>query len=70
MPSFFDSWLPFIYLYGGGGIFFLIGIIITKKAGALDLTKKKHRYWFKILLFGFFWFMAIHLALIIAALYG
>jgi hypothetical protein len=69
MPSFFNSWLPFIYLYGGGGIFFVIGIIITKKAGALDFKKKKHRYWFKVLLFGFLYYMAIHFILIIAALY-
>jgi len=70
MPSFFNTWLPFIYLYGAGGIFFLIGIIITKKAGAMDLKKKKHRYWFRLLIFGFFWSMAIHFVLIIAALYG
>jgi hypothetical protein len=69
MLSFENTWLPFIYLYGGGGLFFLIGIIITKKAGAMDFKKKKHKFWFKVLLFGFLWFMAIHFFLIIAALY-
>ena len=69
MISFFNSWLPFIYLYGFGGLFFVIGIVITLKAGSFDLKKKKHRYWFKVLIFGFFWFMAIHVLLIIAALY-
>jgi hypothetical protein len=69
MISFFNSWLPFIYLYGFGGIFFLIGLVITLKSGAFDLKKKKHKYWFKVLIFGFFWFMAIHFFLIIAALY-
>ncbi|HSW56022.1 MAG TPA: hypothetical protein VLH59_13115 [Ignavibacteriaceae bacterium] len=69
MPSFFNSWLPFIYLYGVGGIFFLIGMIIIKKSGALDTTKKSHRRWFKILLFGFIYFTLIHGILIIAALH-
>lgn len=69
MPSFFNSWLPFIYLYGVGGLFFLMGMIIIKKSGALDTAKKSHRRWFKILLFGFFYFVLIHGILIIAALY-
>jgi len=69
MPPFSHTWLPYIYLYGVGGIFFVIGLIITKKSGAMDLKKKKHRFWFKILLFGFVYYMAIHFFLTIAALY-
>ncbi len=68
MIPFSHSWLPFLYLYVGGGIFFIIGIIITIKAGSMDLKKKKHRYWFKVLIFGFFWFMIIHFILTYAAL--
>jgi len=69
MPPFSHTWLPFIYLYGVGGIFFVIGIIITKKSGAMNLNSKKHRFWFKILLFGFIYYMALHFFLTIAALY-
>jgi hypothetical protein len=69
MPTFFNSWLPFIYLYGIGGIFFFSGIIIIKKTGAIDLSKKRHKYWMKVMLFGFFYFLALHFFLTIAALY-
>ncbi len=40
MPSFFDTWLPFIYLYVVGGIFFLVGMIIVRKSGALNLKEE------------------------------
>jgi hypothetical protein len=69
MPSFSHTWLPYIYLYGVGGIFFVIGLIITNKSGAMDLKKKKHRFWFKILIFGFFYYMALHFFLTFAAIY-
>ena len=69
MPSFSATWLPYIYLYVVGGIFFVAGIIIARKSNALDLSKKKHRYWYKVMLFGFFYFMVLHALLIIAALY-
>jgi len=69
MPSFFQSWLPFIYLYGVGGLFFLIGMIIIRKSGAIDMQKKQHRFWWKVLIFGFIYFMLIHAFFTIAALY-
>ena len=69
MPSFFNSWLPFIYLYGIGGAFFLFGLIILRKSNALDMTIKKHRVWYKIMIGGYFYFFLIHAILIISALY-
>lgn len=69
MPTFEQTWLPFIYLYGLGGIFFLSGMILVKKAGSVDLNKPRHKYWWNILIFGFFYFVFIHAALILAALY-
>ncbi|MDT3697096.1 MAG: hypothetical protein ROY99_11985 [Ignavibacterium sp.] len=69
MPSFENTWLPFIYLYGVGGIFFLSGLVIIKKSKTVNFEKKRHRYWWKITLFGFFYYMAIHALLILAALY-
>ncbi|HQF42247.1 MAG TPA: hypothetical protein PK073_04970 [Ignavibacteriaceae bacterium] len=69
MPPFSHTWLPYIYLYGVGGIFFIIGLIITKKAGSMNLSNKRHLYWFKMLIFGFVYYMALHFLLTIAALY-
>jgi hypothetical protein len=69
MLSFFDTWFPFIYLYVVGGIFFFSGIYLIKKAGAIDLTKKRHKKWYRIMLVGFFYFVLLHFILIIAALY-
>jgi hypothetical protein len=69
MPSFFNSWLPFIYLYGVGGIFFAFGMFVIVKSGALNLKIKRHKRWFIILIGGFFFFVCLHGILIIAALY-
>jgi len=69
MPSFFNAWLPFIYLYGIGGIFFFTGIFIIRKSGAINLSKKSHRKWYRILLFGYFYFAALHFLVTAAALY-
>jgi len=69
MPSFFNSWLPFIYLYGVGGIFFFAGMYIIKKSGAIDLKIKRHRFWYKVMFFGFFYFVLLHFLLTVAALY-
>lgn len=69
MPSLFNSWIPFMYLYGVGGVFFFTGIYIIVKSKSLNLERKNHRRWIKILISGFFYFMFIHAILIIAALY-
>ncbi|MBN1300799.1 MAG: hypothetical protein JW995_06250 [Melioribacteraceae bacterium] len=69
MPSFFDSWLPFFYLYGIGGLFFVLGLVIIRRSGAIDMKKRKHRFWFRVLIGGFIYFALIHALGIIAALY-
>jgi len=69
MPSFFNSWLPFIYLYVGGGVFFIAGMLLIRRTKAIDMRLKKDRYWWRVMIFGYFYFMAIHAFLIIAALY-
>ncbi len=69
MNSFFSSWLPFIYLYGIGGLFFLTGLILIVRSGALNLKIKHHKRWFWILIFGYCFFFTLHATLIIAALY-
>jgi len=69
MLTFENTWLPFIYLYGVGGLFFLIGMLLIRKAGAVDLSKNRHRYWYKVMIIGFFYFVILHALLILAALY-
>jgi len=69
MPSFTHTWLPFIYLYVFGGLFFALGLYIVQKSKSLNSHKKEHRKWLKVLLFGYFYFMLIHTIMIIAALY-
>ena len=70
MLDFSRTWLPFIYLYGVGGIAFLIGTIITIKTNALNLSSQSHKNWFIILLFGFIYYAGIHATFILIALRG
>jgi hypothetical protein len=69
MPDFFNTWLPFIYLYGVGGIFFFAGMFIIIKSGSVNPKRKQHRWWIKVLFGGYFFFMSLHAFLILAALY-
>ncbi|MCF6270547.1 MAG: hypothetical protein L3J41_12605 [Melioribacteraceae bacterium] len=69
MPEISHTWLPLLYLYGVGGIFFLIGMIIIRKSKAIDLKKKRHRYWYRVLIFGYFYFVAFHIIFTLVALY-
>lgn len=69
MPPLSHTWIPYLYLYGVGGMFFLLGMFLIRKSGAMNLEKRHHRRWSRILIFGFLWFMALHALLTIAALY-
>jgi hypothetical protein len=69
MPTFFNTWLPYLYLYIGGGIFFLAGMILIRKTKAIDMRLKRDRFWWKVMIFGYFYFALFHAILIIAALY-
>ena len=68
MLDFSRVWLPFIYLYGLGGILFIAGIVITIKAGSFDLGRYKHKKWMWVLLFGFVWYLMMHALMTLAAL--
>ena len=68
MIDFNQSWLPFIYLYGVGCIFFAIGVRLIVKTDALNLSIHRHRIWLKILFFGFGFYMLLHLIFILLAL--
>ncbi len=67
--TFFRTWLPIIYLYGVGGIIFLGGMVIIFKANSIKLSKPKHKMWFIVLIFGYFYYLALHVGLTLAALY-
>ncbi len=63
------TWLPYLYLYGVGGLFFLAGLIVVLKCGALNLQRPRHRRWAKVLILGFCWYASIHAVGILAATY-
>jgi hypothetical protein len=59
------TWLPYIYLYGVGGILFLVGIIIILRYKAINLKFRRHRKWMFVLISGFIWYALIHAVLIL-----
>lgn len=60
-------WLPYLYLYGAGGLLFVFALWTVLRAGACDLRRRTHRRWLGVLLFGFLWYAGIHLLGIYAA---
>ena len=68
MLDFTRTWLPFIYLYGVGGIIFILGMNLVLKSGSLDLKRRLHRIWLFILFLGFSWYVVIHSTVSLAAL--
>ena len=66
--TFHHTWLPFIYLYGVGGIAFLIGMYLITRTRALSLDKIHHKKWLFVLIFGFIYYASIHGAFIMMAL--
>jgi len=68
MDYFSHSWLPFMYLYGLGGLLFISGILITIRSGSLNIDSISHWRWLWTLIFGLVWYMSIHASLTLAAL--
>ena len=68
MLDFSRTWLPFIYLYGVGGIIFLLGMVLVLKSDSLNLKRRHHRIWLFILFLGFAWYVVIHSTVSLAAL--
>ena len=68
MLTFFNTWLPFFYLYGVGGVAFLIGMFLIIKTDSLNLKKSYHKNWLFILIFGFIYYASIHAFFIFLAL--
>lgn len=68
MLDFSRTWLPFIYLYGVGGIIFILGMILILRSRSLNLKRRYHRIWLFILFLGFAWYVVIHSTVTLAAL--
>ncbi|KAA3604284.1 MAG: hypothetical protein DWQ01_22665 [Planctomycetota bacterium] len=63
-------WLPYLYLYGVGGVLFLIGLVMAVRSPGFQAKRRSDRRWFRLLIFGFVWYAAIHGLGILAALEG
>jgi len=68
MLDFSRTWLPFIYLYGVGGIIFILGMVLVLRSRSLNLKRRYHRIWLFILFLGFAWYVVIHSTVSLAAL--
>ena len=66
--SFYQTWLPFFYLYGVGGIAFLLGTFLIYKTGALRVSYETHKKWIWVLLYGYFFYAFIHALFIYLAI--
>jgi len=66
--TFYNTWLPFIYLYGVGGIAFLIGMYLILKTGSLNIKKLNHKKWLVVLVCGFLYYAGIHGTFILMAI--
>ena len=64
---FISTWLPFLYLYGVGGILFFFGLILIVKTKALQIKDFKDFNWFLTLIIGFIYYLLIHFSFIILA---
>lgn len=64
-----NPWTSHWYLYGNGGLFFLIGIILILKGGACQLGRGRDSFWFGVLIFGYVFYVLLHTAWILAALH-
>ena len=66
--SFDQTWLPFIYLYGVGGVAFGIGMFLIFKTNALRSNYNKHKTWIWILFYGYFFYASMHALFIFLAM--
>lgn len=58
--DFARTWGPWLYLYGVGGLFFLVSFWLVRRSRAADPTRRRDRLWMGVLLLGFLWFAGLH----------
>jgi hypothetical protein len=64
-----NAWTSYLYQDGLGLVDFLIGIDLIKKTGAYKKGRGHDDFWFKWLIFGFFFFAILHAVWILLALH-
>ena len=62
-----NPWTSYLYLYGFGAGFFMMGIYIILRSGSCQLDRGYDKLWFWVLLLGFFFFAGIHALWIVAS---
>ncbi len=55
-----NPWTAYLYQYAMGGLVFVIGLIVIRTSGACDFDRPGDRTWYRVLVFGYFWYAALH----------
>ncbi len=63
-------WLPYLYLYGVGGLFFFGSLALVVRSGACARSRFMDRRWFRALLLGYLWIAGLHALGTLAALWS
>ena len=63
-----SPWTSYLYQYGFGLVFFLMGIYLILKSGACKLGRGRDSFWLKVLFGGFIFFASAHALWIMASL--
>ena len=64
-----NPWTSYLYLYGFGLVFFLMGIYLIFHYGSCQLVRGHDTFWFGILIGGFVFFASLHAVWILASLH-
>jgi len=62
-----DTWLPYFYHYGIGGVLFVISMILLLTSGALHMHDQRHRRLVLAMIGGLLLFMMGHAVWIVLA---
>ncbi|HIB26346.1 MAG TPA: hypothetical protein EYO27_06315 [Candidatus Marinimicrobia bacterium] len=66
--EFANTWLPFIYLYGVGGIAFVLGMLLILRTKALRVSFERDKKWLWVLIYGFLFYAGLHATFILLAI--
>ena len=66
--EFANTWLLFIYLYGVGGIAFVLGMLLILRTKALEVSFERHKKWLWVLIYGFLFYAGLHATFILLAI--
>jgi hypothetical protein len=66
--EFANTWLHFIYLYGVGGIAFVLGMLLILRTKALRVSFERDKKWLWVLIYGFLFYAGLHATFILLAI--